>query len=678
MRSHFMTRLDPRFQRAQGDEGVAMIMVIGTMVVMSVLVGVALTIATNYAPMARKDQDWNGALAAAQAGVDDYIARLNQSDLYWAAVDCTNEALQGPKTGPNSCGWTASTPAGWQQVRGGVAGSGQFHYDVDPSKYNLEGFVNLTSTGKVNGVTRTIQVRVSKGGPTKYLYYTDYEDADPANKVPYPSGAKKECGGSSDPSDWKYFWQGRSGCSEITFIGGDVLDGLAHFNDSPLMTARSGQRPKFLQGYEVADPACKDNGRPDGSGNGRSVGKGKCWRSTSDTTPYVGAFGAVQGKLLYLEDSSAKFVNYPGCFYTGDTRIRFKSDGTMDVWTTKPPALGPDTPAGTSCGAKSSTDAQGRPTTKSTVPVPDGMVIYAKNSGTTKACVPGQVVNGTSSDSTNNDVIPTGSGDTTTGVTDISYFDPDSVSSTMSRSYSRNKNNQSWTSGTLSGPTESSSGDDHPSTYDCGSGNIYIEGTVKGRVTIAAQNNIIVTNDMLLASTAAGSAASGTDMVGLVASNSVVVYHPVSRGSSTSTSSNNSKCPSDWSSTPSTSSSNGTSLSCTWTTKTTFNGNYYNIAFPGQTNGSGTRWMYVSMQTLAHSFTVQRYDKGTNLGELSVRGSIAQKWRGAVGTGSNTTGYLKDYKYDQRLKFAAPPYFPAWTNAVWAAATTGELQPQYG
>ena len=34
--------------------------------VMSVLVGIALTIATSYAPMARKDQDWNGALAPAE------------------------------------------------------------------------------------------------------------------------------------------------------------------------------------------------------------------------------------------------------------------------------------------------------------------------------------------------------------------------------------------------------------------------------------------------------------------------------------------------------------------------------------------------------------------------------------------------------------------------------------
>ncbi len=66
------------------------------------------------------------------------------------------------------------------------------------------------------------------------------------------------------------------------------------------------------------------------------------------------------------------------------------------------------------------------------------------------------------------------------------------------------------------------------------------------------------------------------------------------------------------------------------------------------------------------------------MGTLSVRGSIAQRWRGIVGTGSSSgTGYLKDYGYDSRLKFSAPPYFPQWTNAVWGAKTTAELKPQY-
>jgi hypothetical protein len=90
------------------------------------------------------------------------------------------------------------------------------------------------------------------------------------------------------------------------------------------------------------------------------------------------------------------------------------------------------------------------------------------------------------------------------------------------------------------------------------------------------------------------------------------------------------------------------------------------------------RWVYASIQTLQHSFWVQSYDQGNKLGTLHVRGSIAQKWRGIVGTGgASGTGYLKDYGYDTRLKFVSPPYFPQWTNAVWGAKTTAELKPAY-
>ncbi len=58
-------------------------------------------------------------------------------------------------------------------------------------------------------------------------------------------------------------------------------------------------------------------------------------------------------------------------------------------------------------------------------------------------------------------------------------------------------------------------------TQYCGQGNAYVEGTLKGRVTLATSNSITVTGDMVLANGLAG-----TDMLGLVAANSVEVFHP--------------------------------------------------------------------------------------------------------------------------------------------------------
>ncbi len=49
-------------------------------------------------------------------------------------------------------------------------------------------------------------------------------------------------------------------------------------------------------------------------------------------TPNLNGSKAQAVGLLNLPDNSNQFVNFPGCQYTGDTRIKFNSDGTMTVW----------------------------------------------------------------------------------------------------------------------------------------------------------------------------------------------------------------------------------------------------------------------------------------------------------------------------------------------------------
>jgi hypothetical protein len=86
-----------------------------------------------------------------------------------------------------------------------------------------------------------------------------------------------------------------------------------------------------------------------------------------------------------------------------------------------------------------------------------------------------------------------------------------------------------------------------------------------------------------------------------------------------------------------------------------------------------------SIQTLQHSFFVQRYDVGSDMGNLTVWGSIAQRWRGIVGQsgGWNSSGYTKAYHYDKRLQYSSPPYFPQWVNASWSEQHGGEIPAAY-
>lgn len=679
------------------DGGIAMIMVMGTIIVLTALLSAAMAYALQVQPQARKDQDWNAALAAAQAGVDDYIAKLNGNDSYWQSVDCANAALAGPATGSNTCGYSAATPAGWRDVQLGNAAAGKFHYDVDASILASQGAVRLSSTGKVRNASRTIQVNVQRGGPTSFLYYTDFEDADPGNTTAYgATGADTDSCGRSGSTQADYWWpnsvrgSGESngnggpngGCSEITFITGDTLDGAVHFNDTPLMSGA----PRFLKGYETAAPTC----------NNTPYNVSNCKRGSG--TPNLNGSQALFADKLDLIDNSNAFATYPGCVYTGDTRIRFNNNGTMDVWNTLSAGtsvVGPGSPGGTNCGTaanfKPTSPSNPTPAGKQTVNVPNDMVIYVKNGPGTSNCVPGQIVNGSSSGSASSDVIPQGSVSGATGlssVSDISYFDPDDVDTTQDRSFTRPNSNGStpWTAGALTQAAGSPdpNGDDHPQTFDCGSGNVYIEGTVKGRVTVAAANNVVVTSDLFVDGVTPPGPATGSSMVGLVAGNSVAVYHPVDRSSSTTTSTTRTggsgTCNSSVGATPSQSGGNGTSMTCRWTSTETFNtgaGAYTDLPFVAATTSGANRFIYASIQTLQHSFYVQNYNKVAALGTLSVRGSIAQRWRGIVGTGNGNTGFLKDYSYDTRLKFSGPPYFPQWNNASWSAQTTGEIKPAY-
>jgi hypothetical protein len=57
----------------------------------------------------------------------------------------------------------------------------------------------------------------------------------------------------------------------------------------------------------------------------------------------------------------------------------------------------------------------------------------------------------------------------------------------------------------------------------------------------------------------------------------------------------------------------------------------------------------------SHSFIVDNFKCGEHLGNLNIWGSIAQFWRGAVGSGEH--GYTKNYNYDDRLQTIQPPDF---------------------
>lgn len=154
-------------------------------------------------------------------------------------------------------------------------------------------------------------------------------------------------------------------------------------------------------------------------------------------------------------------------------------------------------------------------------------------------------------------------------------------------------------------------------TEEKGCGNVYVQGTYSKSLTVAGENDVIINGNVYPTSVEGklGSEPTGTATLGLIATHYVRVYHPCSSG----------------------------------------------------TNGAGSQsnpWIYAAILSTAHSFIVDNFSCGAELGKLHVYGAIAQNYRGAVGTGGGT-GYLKDYKYDGRLATDEPPYFLAPLKAGW-------------
>jgi type II secretory pathway pseudopilin PulG len=157
-------------------------------------------------------------------------------------------------------------------------------------------------------------------------------------------------------------------------------------------------------------------------------------------------------------------------------------------------------------------------------------------------------------------------------------------------------------------------------------GDVAVKGTYGTSVTIGSANDIVVNGDLKR---------SGNAMMGLIAANFVRVYHP---------------------------SSGRTGPGC------------------GSDVAGFTPIAQIDAAILAlqHSFLVDNYDCGAPLGTLTVNGAIAQYYRGTVGTGNGvttSTGYVKNYNYDDRLKFRSPPNFLDPIETRWDIVRKTEQAP---
>jgi hypothetical protein len=183
-------------------------------------------------------------------------------------------------------------------------------------------------------------------------------------------------------------------------------------------------------------------------------------------------------------------------------------------------------------------------------------------------------------------------------------------------------------------------------------GNVYIKGNYTESLTVAAQGDVIVTGN--LETTPFSTAKpTGNATLGLIATNYVRVYHPVKPTGSGRNERTGENCEGK----------NETALEDT------------------RTWGSLTNPVVdAAILSTSHSFIVDNFLCGANLGTLTVWGAIAQNWRGRVrgksSFGGFEGGYVKEYNYDERLASKQPPNFLSPTTSSWHL--TRQTAPQSG
>jgi hypothetical protein len=101
-------------------------------------------------------------------------------------------------------------------------------------------------------------------------------------------------------------------------------------------------------------------------------------------------------------------------------------------------------------------------------------------------------------------------------------------------------------------------------------------------------------------------------------------------------------------------------------------GDFVRVMHPGTPSTATTPapvTIDAAILTLQHSFMVDNFTIGSASPQpyLSIHGAIAQRYRGAVGQ-VGSTGYLKDYHYDDRLHVLLPPYLFSLSTAGWVVS----------
>ncbi len=645
--------------RAAGDDGFTMLFALLALFVGSLLVAAALSAANNDIKLTKQANLQARAYYAAVAGIERYQDQLTSNPNYW--VECPSKAAT-TVTGTTDEKYAYKTLGSASSPSGCVASK---QTSILETSGTANGTFRVLSTGTVEygstKVERKIVATFAHPGFTKYVYESNYELEDPANFEPEPTVCEHYYTYRKEHS-----LTGK--CPPIEFAPEDVVKGPMHTNDAAAVCGAGTQKPTFGRNSEDSIEMVEGHYAYPGCTNSANI---------------VGKY-TEGGATLLPPETDAELLESAGLKTTGRTLIKLKSGtpNTMEVTVLE--------------AGKEVT------TTKS---FPSNGVVYVQNSST--GC--GIKYNPFDSDTEND----TGCGNVYVSGT---YTESLTIASANDVIVNGNITTSAEASGEPTGggtlgliaenfvrlyhPVKRGYEVEHytPKTAPASGETCSATSTVKINGTItngsAKVTGLSSTEELAVGDPVTGSGIpNGTTIKTIESSTKILLSQ---NATSSKTTELTFTLPYIYSKAIKLCVEEGKvgytfhesetlySKSCENNTNYVSEGfcKYEEMNSEGctskATNLNSTedpnKWGDLENPTVdaailstKHSFIVDNWQCGSKLGKLTVWGSIAQFWRGPVGTGgSGGSGYIKNYNYDERLASEQPPSFLNPSSTSWS------------
>jgi hypothetical protein len=314
--------------RSRREDGFTMIIAIGVMFVTGLLLVAAFTIANGDAHNSHHSTTEKMAYYAALAGIQQYESKLEAEPNFWQT--CTKLESTVPAEKEESYVVTP-VPASGQSA---CSTSSPFTSMIESKGLYANTFrVSSTGTagpggkfGSAGSSRRTLIATFGVTGFLDFVYYTNYEQADPALYA--KSGGNGTCkGGRSCSAEelaeecvGKYYVQWSKegiGCLTINFRAGDQIEGPFHTNDSASIVGaakfgRSGHTPTDTVEMGAAATSLSEGSYGSASG---CPSKGAIYYTTS------GCYTKARTLEAPPTDTSLEFYVEPAYRFKGVTKI---------------------------------------------------------------------------------------------------------------------------------------------------------------------------------------------------------------------------------------------------------------------------------------------------------------------------------------------------------------------